>query len=93
MSKLPVIPNCRTLDDVKRGMDELRTYFAKTLPNTPTVATKTTNTTNNVSNTLVLSTPMPDVGGTTKKGRIQIRFTGLNPDGSDQWQLEVVTVP
>ncbi len=32
-----------------------------------------------------------DVGGTGKGANIQVRFMGLNPDGSDYWQLEVVS--
>ena len=90
MNKPPVIPYTRTLDDCIRGLNNIRAYFNE--PVTPTVTQKSTPATV-ASNTVITFDPeLTDIGGTGKKGKIQIRFMGIGSDGSDSWQLEVVTV-
>lgn len=100
MSAKPQIGMVRTLDDCIRALNLLRAYF-----NTPDTAATVTGgrfltdsqiaalSSNTSSNTTItIGETLADVGGTGKQAKIQVRFMGLNPDGTDLWQFEVVSI-
>lgn len=101
MSGKPQIGMVRTLDDCIRALNLIRAYF--NTPDTP-VATVTSgrvmtdaqiaalSRTTSSNTTITIGDVFTDVGVTGKQARIQVRFMGLNPDGSDQWQFEVVSI-
>lgn len=101
MSGKPQIGMIRTLDDCIRALNLVRAYF--NTPDTPAavvtggrfytdaqIAALSKTTSSNT--TITIGDILTDVGGTTKQAKIQVRFMGLNPDGSDQWQFEVVSI-
>ncbi len=89
MSKPPVIGMVTDLPSCIKALQNIRAYFAEPVVVTPTAKTIAAPATNTVT-TIALPTVLTDAGGTGLTGTIQIRFMGLNPDGSNSWQLEVV---
>lgn len=106
MSRKPAIGMIRTLDDCIRALNVIRNYFnepddaALTTANvndskdrryvTDAQLARLEQTTSASSPSGLTTITMVDAGGTSQTGKIQIRYMGDNPDGSKNWQLEVV---